>query len=522
MLKKFGLLAVAGIAALALGTAVFGGSQSASAETTGILDVHCELIDSYVATDACVAPLTATDIADLAGVDGIGDEDGDLEIEDFSTFEHYDASQLSDACTYTAVTTDGGIVAAVPSFGCTMLIFVFVDDEKPVTLDNDSGITSLQALGAATDFICDTDGDGSTLGQDNDCSDTIPSNGDGVVVFHVVNADGASGADRGDEKVVRASQEAVEQATTLTLVGIPDDVELVLAEGIIGTNGSVSASNACAANTDVTEAIEPAESTTALVTLEDQDNVLVTMWPVALAVDPPGDDPSVAQLGNDSNTLEDIDTNTAVTINPGDDLPIGFYIVVCGGSGTGETELKATSLTDGSVARADLTVVGFANATALVAAPAEIKCDGSETSTVTATITDSDGNNVADGTEVTFSVVALGTANPINTTTTDGIATSVITPLSNSSAGVTVIVSVDNGSDASTVSIRVDCALPLETQPTLAPPPTVPTGPIAPPDTGNGGYLAQDGGSSLWTMIALAIGGTIVVAGGLVARRSSN
>ena len=41
----------------------------------------------------------------------------------------------------------------------------------------------------------------------------------------------------------------------------------------------------------------------------------------------------------------------------------------------------------------------------------------SATSTVTAKVTDAFGDNVADGTNVNFSVVALGTANPINVPT---------------------------------------------------------------------------------------------------------
>lgn len=522
MLKKIGLLAVAGIAALALGTAVFGGTQSANAETTDVVNVNCSLIGAIV-PDACYDHIDTGEIQDLA--DELGNEDGTLEPEDFDDFEFYDASQLSEQCT-TDLTTPGLIPTtdAGTFMGCTMLIFTFVDDEGPVTLDLDSGLTSLQNP-PATDFTCDTDSDdgGDTIGNDNDCDDVFDaSNGDGVVVFHVIN----ESAERGDERTVRVSQEAVEQATELTLVGIADDIEIVLAEDVIGTNGSVANAEDCADDTDVASdaAISNPESTVAVVTVEDEDNTLIAMWPISIGVEPPGDDPDIIVLGGDGNATEGIDPTTILTIDTGDDsLPIGYYTVVCGGSGTGTTEIEAVSLTDGSAASAEITVVGFAANTALVAAPAEIKCDGSETSTVSATITDSDGNNVADGTRVQFTVVALGTANPIIATTTDGVATSVITPLSNSSAGVTVLVSPENGSDASFVSIRVDCALPLVTQPTLAPPPTVPpTGPISPPDTGNGGYLAQDGGSSLWTLIALAIGGTIVVAGGLVARRSSN
>ena len=161
----------------------------------------------------------------------------------------------------------------------------------------------------------------------------------------------------------------------------------------------------------------------------------------------------------------------------------------------------------------------------LTAAAATIKCDGSETSTVSAKVTDSKGNNVADGVPVNFSVVALGTANPINTTTKDGIATTVVTPLSNSSAGVTVVVTAGNATIASPIqtSIRVDCALPLATQPTAPAAAAAPTRVgIGGPDTGNGGYLGQNGASGfpMWTLFVLAIGSVVLVAGGAVARRA--
>ena len=87
-----------------------------------------------------------------------------------------------------------------------------------------------------------------------------------------------------------------------------------------------------------------------------------------------------------------------------------------------------------------LTVTGVPATIALTASPPAIPCDGTSTSTVTAKVTDSAGNNVVDGTAVTFSVVALGTANPINTTTTGGTARSVITPLENGESGVAVTV----------------------------------------------------------------------------------
>ena len=48
-------------------------------------------------------------------------------------------------------------------------------------------------------------------------------------------------------------------------------------------------------------------------------------------------------------------------------------------------------------------------------------------------------------------------------------------------------------------------------------------GTIQPPDTGNGGYLGQNSsaGLSLWTLVALALGGIALVAGGTLARKVS-
>ncbi len=117
----------------------------------------------------------------------------------------------------------------------------------------------------------------------------------------------------------------------------------------------------------------------------------------------------------------------------------------------------AGELAAGVVTRiATVTISGVPANIALSASPPAIDCTGLQTSTVTAKVTDSAGNNVVDGTSVTFSVVALGTANPINATTIGGKAMSVITPLSSATAGVVV----DDVSGIASAAIRVDC-LPL-------------------------------------------------------------
>jgi|CXWL01.1.fsa_nt_gi predicted Ser/Thr protein kinase len=87
----------------------------------------------------------------------------------------------------------------------------------------------------------------------------------------------------------------------------------------------------------------------------------------------------------------------------------------------------------------------------LVAQASGIRCDGSEKSTVTALVSDSDGNYVADGTPIRF-VSAGASVSPINTVTRDGIATTVVTPLS---PGPYFYVTVEAIGGSS--SIRIDC-----------------------------------------------------------------
>lgn len=533
-MKKFGIAAVAALLAVVLGTSLVGNAPKANADVTDVRNIHCLLLIGIIdgdpndavdtATDgpaACGTQFLPGDPANAAAQPGtivgiareIGDEDSVLEPSDFDEFDGYDGNQLSEACTTAALL-------------CTNLIFAFVDDEAPVSIDITAGPVTVQ--NGLEDYTCNTDGTG--LGQDNDCSDAVTDNNDGVVVFHVINGAQPGGSDRGDEETAVVRQDDVEQSVDINVVGSPNDVVLTLVETTIQTSGSVAEADDCAEDTPADDAIDPANATLAFAEVFDEDDRPLTMVSVVLSVDPPGDDPDIATLGQ-GNDVEGIVSDSGLSIvTDVEGAPIAHYIVVCGGSGTGETEIKAQIddgdadfLADDDTSRVALTVIGAPANVALAAVPAEIQCDGSQTATVTATITDSDGNAVVAGVPVNFTVVALGTANPINTVTDEnGQASSVITPLSNSSAGVTVIVTAGSSSIATPVqtSTRVDCALPLDTQPTLTPPGGG-GGPISPPDTGNGGYLGQDSGSNAGLLIALAaVAGTVVFAGGLVARRA--
>jgi adhesin/invasin len=309
-------------------------------------------------------------------------------------------------------------------------------------------------------------------------------------------------ANDGASLTVDVEQETVEESETIEVVGPADDVALTLVETTIQSDADAT----CAGGTDpeVTDddALGNPDSTIAIASVTDNDERALTR----IITDFSSGDTDVAEIGDD----------TTYSVDAGDS-GIAAFAVVCGGDDAGTVDITADITVDDDTQ--ELTVVGPAANITLAASPSAIACDGTQTSTVTATVTDSDGNPVANGTTVTFSVVALGTANPINVATADGTASSTITPLSGSTAGVTVIVS----SGAASSSIRVDCSLPVPT-PTGTGPVATPTrsGTIGGPDTGNGGYLGQDSASGfpMWTLVALALGSFALVAGGMVTRRA--
>ncbi|MBI5287462.1 MAG: hypothetical protein HY873_00650 [Chloroflexi bacterium] len=88
----------------------------------------------------------------------------------------------------------------------------------------------------------------------------------------------------------------------------------------------------------------------------------------------------------------------------------------------------------------------------LTAEPQALVCDGVQPSRVSARVLDVDGLPVADGTEVRFSVVTLGTADPIDSTTVDGLAATSVVALG---SGVGVVVNVTAGTVEQ--GIRIDC-----------------------------------------------------------------
>ena len=88
----------------------------------------------------------------------------------------------------------------------------------------------------------------------------------------------------------------------------------------------------------------------------------------------------------------------------------------------------------------------------LSAEPQLLVCDGVQESIVTARVFDENDVPVSDGIDVRFSVVALGTANPIDSETDGGVATTSVVAVG---SGVGVVVNVSVGEVET--AIRVDC-----------------------------------------------------------------
>jgi hypothetical protein len=478
------------------------------AAPANIYAIGCEFLAGSIDGDADDATQPA-DFAAACGGDGItpaesaliegelGDGDGSWDAGELDSVE-FDANQLRD-----------GVAASVaPPTPNGLLLFILVNDDDDVTIE--PGLLGPDA--ACASLI------GSPV-NDADC-DGNGTAGDGAVIHAVGDATGVGGSiEAGESASVSVTQNGVELTIDLDVVGTPDEITVTALKEAVQT---LSEAESCddIAITDGLDANEDSDKVLLVATVTDADGTDLTRVSVNFESDDT-DLLDIAQdarpVGDDGTVAQSVDTSTGSTVD--DDGTIVAAAVFCGQDDTGTATVTASfSDTQDEEATVEVDVVGEPASVALTASPAAIACDGSQTSTVTATVTDADGNNVAGLTDVNFSVVALGTANPINAETVAGVASSVITPLSGADAGVTVVVS----SGSAQASIRIDC---LETLLTPAPPagptPTPGTG-IAGPDTGNGGYLGQDSSSGfpMWTLVALALGSVALVGGGLVARRA--
>jgi hypothetical protein len=341
-------------------------------------------------------------------------------------------------------------------------VLTFVTNDGALTLEADEGIwgsngASNTNCAAIADQDCDDDG----------------TKGDKIVVDYLYGNDVA---DLGDAELV-ATQAGVDVIYDYVVVGEPEDIALAfLSDGTVQEDAAECADDPHLTPLDssvfLDGAAEP-EKNGLVATVTDDDGTELA----GIYVDWSSDDEDVADLNLPKSISWALESGT-------------FAVDLFCGDGTGTATITADI---GAVddAEVDVTVIGAPDAMTLTASPASITCDGVNSSTVSAALVDSEGNKVVDGTEVRFEVVALGIADPITADTAAGAgaATSKITPLSGVSAGVVVMVTVEDaeGDVVLEGNIRIDCALPVAPPP---PPPVSPTGPtVVPPGTGDGGYL---------------------------------
>ncbi|MBF6601095.1 MAG: hypothetical protein IVW36_11355 [Dehalococcoidia bacterium] len=468
-MKKF-LVAAAALAVAIIGFGALGTTTSYAAPTS-VLVINQNVANALAGTGS-------PPVADLITPGGRAAAAAKVPL---ATLAQYSAGQISPAA------TAGGEV-----------IIVAVDDP------NAASTITLNGKGLLCTPVCDgTSASAQAPGSDLMAAWTVAGSSAGVGTY--------AGA------VVTATQDSVSvDSGALKLVGPANDVQLTVTKPTIQEG---AAANSCT----FTANIAAPEVGAALATYTDiNGNALVGYFPTFKS-----SSASTMAVGSSSGSLSTT-SSTVVSYNITGTVIAGAdtYCGVAAGTATLSASTLPAEISgqSGAVTRTQtITVTGVPANIALTASPAAIACDGTATSTVTAKVTDSAGNNVVDNTGVTFSVVALGTANPINTKTTAGTATSVITPLSGQTSGV--VVNVTSGSAAS--SIRIDCTPSLATPGAGGTPgaanatPTGVTG-VRPPVTGTGGYLNQDNsaGFPMWVLVALGLGSAALVAGGLVTRRA--
>ena len=480
----------------------------------------------------------------------LGNNNGVIEPSDFAAVADFTGGQIHQ---------QGGVN---PSFS-RLAVVAFVHSDAPVTFHASAG--TFDASGAQT-WICD----GTGTNADTDC-DGVPSGlpaGNPLAEDHAVVAylscTAVTCPSRGTFNLT-VEQDGIVFPTTFQVVGEARTVSfLTLETGVqagVFVNGALNASSAAAACpfgasvAFLTKALGEAEKTVIIARATDIDGTDISGAWFQWSVDDPNHNtttyfdsqgilsqpvtptlnlggfgygapnllcvPAGAAAGDVTVTARLVRTYSGQPFDPNAD------------PGTDPGILGSTKLAHGDTT---FTVNAIPAALTLSASPAEVPCDGSATSTVSAALTDAAGNPALSGTAVHFDVLVLGTANPIDTVTNDkGIATSVISPLSGDARGVPVTVSVLVGGVLQpdlTQQILVACSA-------AAPPPPPAGGDtgssgggttsggaggvITGPNTGTG--AAASGGASAfggyaWLLIALvASAGAVSAAGGVLARR---
>ncbi len=491
-------------------------------------------------------------------------------------------------------------------FGQASSLITFVDDQFPVLYKTDIGhFEDVARNNLGREFNC-------TAAYDPDCDPNSTLPGDGVVTVNFVPDANDKPEGHSGHAHIDVIEKNISFPVDLTITGTPDKITLsplfgkdTISTGAtpatpkFGANIGSSNPNPCdpqvqkclvsdgvprptdcnfeASADGVLGANGSAEKAVIVAKVLDEDGTELAGELIAW------DHPIVA-----TTQLLDIDLPTpsggvalpeTPTLDTGP-LGIGFPQFVCGFDTPGDIveKVRLDAVADSSVAsapesdlRASVTihVIAPAATIALAADPPSIDCNGTNTSKVTATVLNEDGQPVANGLDINFSTVALGTVNPFKADSAAGAGSTTLTPLAGANnitadggpAGVIVTVSV-NGKQRSnvltptrgliggrTIAAQTFTDAAFSTTPVILqnsilvacsggpPPPAVQnanaaaaagaaaaangprTGTISGPDTGSGG-AAGSGGASGALVIELLVGTiTLVGASALLKRR---
>lgn len=418
--------------------------------------------------------------------------------------------------------------------GQPLVVIALVDDDAPVRFKTTEGVfidEANQIIGdeyfcevGTHDFTTDTWGD-------PDCDGDPATEGDGAVAVRIR----IGVVDELTEGSVTAIQEGIGFPLDYTITGPPDEIELAMLFGktVIQEGATVPTSSpTIPGNPDPLPTACDFQASVAGVLGANAAAEKAVI--VAKAFDEDGNELSGALLnwdhpfeGNGEHDIAGVALPQTPTIDTGA-LGLAFPQFVCGKS-PGVVTMNVTFdqifeqgfADSGEEASIDITVVGEPANISLTVEPAVVQCNGTNSATVTATVTDSEGNNAANGADVSWSVQVLGNANPLVSDTTDAKATTVVTPLSGASRGVPVIATAGDV-QASTLVQCSEGGAPSQPAPGAPAAPGAPSGrpggSISGPDTGSGGDL---GGRELpvWPAVALFIGAMGLIGARFAVRR---
>lgn len=466
-------------------------------------------------------------------------------------------------------------------------IIAFVNDDFPVRFTTDLGkfvdSTGATIQGNGKQFECTIASEAFGRG-DPDCDGDPATLGDGVVVA-TLKVDGPAIDPLGTGHIV-IEQENIGFPLEFTVVGKPEEITLTpfLGKDTISTGATPPTPSTIPPTAPQPSNCDFAATVEGVLAAQNQSEKTVV---IAKALDNKGNEVVGALLDWDHPVNPAVNNGIKVgptlqagvalpqtpTLDLGNGLGVGFPQFVCGLDEPGDFTTTVTldpvldvvsSTEPGLSTNKSVTihVIKPAANIALSVDPAELDCNGTNTAKVTASVTNADGIPVANGLDVNFSIVVLGTANPLKADSAAGVASSVISPLAGAGAltadggptGVPVTVSVNGrridrnftnpvGSldpfdliahpllvpDFATVQsqILVRC--------TGAPPPAPaaadtaggaagagarPSGRIAGPDTGTGDSANGGGWLSSWIVLTLGIAaaGSLTVCAGALKR----